>query len=152
MITPILYGLAVAILAANGEPFVEASHCGTLGCDWVIAVSHDGLVTVDTPLGAHRSTRYRLSSKEFGSFKLAVERERPTELSGRIGDLAVDGPVREVRVNVGGHSGTFRLYTTPPGIGWTYRTDSGDVSRAIRVCEAVRALGGGKLASCVDVR
>ena len=152
MTTLAVCSLVAAVITTSAAPFVEASHCGSRGCDWVITVSQDGVVTVDRPMAPHQSRRYRLSTDDFRSFRMALERERPTELTGNIGDLVIDGPVREVRVSVGGRSGTFRLYSTPPGLGWTYRTDPSDVSRAIRLCEAVRALGGSGFAGCVDVR
>jgi hypothetical protein len=136
----------------GGRPFVEISNCGMLGCSWVIGVSQDGLVSIEIPRARHLSRRYRLPGRDFASFKASVARERPTELSGAVGDLTVDGPVREVRVDTGGRASSFRLYTTPSGLSLIYRSDPSDVSRALRVCEAVRALGGKGLASCVDAR
>ncbi len=147
---------AVLLLAmaavAGAEPFAKASHCGTLGCAWVITVSQDGLVAVEIPGAAHRARRYRLPSRELAAFRQVVMRERAIELSGVMGDLTVDGPVRVLRVSVGNRAATIRLHTTPPGFAAVYQSDTSSLGRALRVCEAIRLLGGRELASCVDAR
>jgi hypothetical protein len=150
-------GFLVALIVASGPaagagPLVQASNCGSRGCSWAIQVSPDGVVSIERPRAPHRCRRYRLSVRNLAAFKSRIRRERATELSGVIGDLTVDGPERSVQVDIDGRTSSFRLYTTPPGLGLLYRSDPSDVSRALRVCEAVRALGGEELTSCVDVR
>ncbi len=141
-----------AVAGAEPEPLAKASHCGTAGCAWIMTVSQDGLVALEIPGAAHRSRRYRLSSREFAAFRQVVARERAIELSGVLGDLTVDGPVRLLRVSIGDRAATIRLHTTPPGFAEVYQGDTSGLGRALRVCEAIRLLGGKKLASCVDTR
>jgi hypothetical protein len=144
--------VAGGVVAEPPPPFIEASNCGSLFCAWVIGVSPDGLVTVEIPKAPHAGRKYRLSPRAFAHFRAAVVRERPLELSGSLGDLRVDGPQRTIRVAEGSQTTSIRLYSTPPGFERLYRSDSSGLARALRVCEAVRQLGGADLASCVDVR
>jgi hypothetical protein len=150
----VLLTLALLAPGASAEPvaFVEAFHCGSRGCAWLINVSPDGLVTVEIPSAPHAGRRYRLSPREFAEFKARLGRDRPMELSGGLGDLMVDGPVRSVRMSQDSRTTSFRIHRTPPGFAQLYQTDGSALARALRVCEALRNLGGPELASCVDAR
>ncbi len=143
----LLFGLA----SQDSGMLVEVSHCGMMGCVWSITVSQDGGVTVEDYRSPHKGMRYALSRSDLVRLKTDLEREKPLELSGRLGDLMFDGPERSVRVTLGGRSSSFQILGTPPGFAQVYRTDPSGLGRALRVCEAVRRLGAADLASCVDV-
>ena len=86
-------------------------------------------------------------------FRDVLERERPWEITGMLGDLTLHGPQREVRIRRNGRDTTFQLRTTPAGFDSLYRSDSTGLGRALRFCQAAYSLiGDAGLPDCVDER
>jgi len=148
--------LCLAMAASDNTPpqvLAEASYCTPFGCLWAVTVATDGRVNVTVHKEAHRNGRYTLSFRQLAELRATLDREAALELSGALGDLLVDGPVRTISVKSSTRATSFRLYSSPPGLAQIFDQDSSAVSRAIRVCEALRRLGrNGSLARCVDSR
>jgi hypothetical protein len=95
--------------------------------------------------------RRMLTPEEFERFREVLNRQRPWEIDGRLGDLTVHGPQRQVRIHKDGREKTFHLMTTPPGFDRLYGSDASQLARALRFCQAAYSLlGDSELPDCVD--
>jgi hypothetical protein len=118
---------------------------------WQVTIWKDGTIEYYNERAITKSGRTRLSIGALNGFLSVLDRERPWEIAGYFGELPVHGPLRTVQVNVNGVRSEFRLYTTPKGFEHLYKTDETGLGRALRFCEAIRALIRDEgLPRCVD--
>lgn len=149
----VLAAASAQVYRPDDEALARASWWTPFGPAWFVTVWKDGTVRVVNHKRPHKGGRYQLGRKQQSAFEVLLQRERPWEIQGGMGDLLVDGPERHISVNVDGHQSTFTLYTTPTGVSALYRNDSTQLSRALRVCEALYAMAGDEtLPGCVDDR
>ncbi len=134
--------------AVEAQPLASVSY----GSGWRIEVWEDGIVEVTNSANSAQGGRRTLSGRDFRAFLDVLERERPWELNGVLGDLTPDGPQRAVVVRFRGKRSEFVLHRTPWGFEQVYRSDESGLSRALRFCEAIRGLASGySVPACVDV-
>jgi hypothetical protein len=152
--------VGVAVLAAgtggaatppgDAAPFARASICSPFGCSWSVQVSSDGVVRVINPSRPHRGGTYTLGRRQMVRLRETLERERALELSGDIGPMHIDAPVRTIELVDGSRRARVRVHSMPSGSGIIYKTDPSTLGRALRVCEALRVLvRDPDVASCV---
>ena len=119
---------------------------------WDITVSANGSLRIQRdPVGRFVEGR-ALTTEELQDFIARLEKEQPWELASDVGALMVDGPERRLEFDVAGRHARVTLWHTPEGLTQrSLETSRLDLPRAIRLCEAIRALAHDEsLRSCID--
>jgi hypothetical protein len=126
--------------AARTPRLASASWCGSFGCSWSVDVWADGSAHIWNSRHPHLGGRRTLTRAELAELKEALGAEAAIELSGSVGSLGIDVPVKSVSVYGGGRHSTLQIHDLPPGSELIYERDPSMVSRGLRVCEAIRRL------------
>lgn len=158
-----LAGLGLAMLlgssgpqlsvATPAAPLARGTAFNGWAHGWTITVSVEGKVCVDRDPGQSCASSYLLAPEALQALALQLERERPWELPRDVGVAIPEGPQRTIDVAVRGQRARVVLLRTPDGVEReSLERGASALARAVRVCEAIRALArDSRLQPCVDV-